>query len=123
MNRVEKHRIRPSSPYYKMLREFCHLSKNLYNHANYLIRQTFNDEKKYLNYQEVDRLLKADAEYPDYRIMPSSLMQLSKHCGCWIGTGSHSLQALRTGKPIRKNIKVALSYQNTSGKMAIPSLL
>lgn len=52
MKRVESHRIRPSSPYYKMLREFCHLSKNLYNHANYLIRQAFKDEKKYLSCQQ-----------------------------------------------------------------------
>lgn len=72
MKRVEKHRIRPSSPYYKMLREFCHLSKNLYNHANYLIRQTFINQKGYLNYCKVDKLLKVDTEYLDYRAMPSA---------------------------------------------------
>ena len=72
MKRVESHRIRPSSPYYKMLREFCHLSKNLYNHANYLIRQAFTDKKEYLSYAKVDKLLKADTEYPDYRAMPSA---------------------------------------------------
>ena len=72
VTRVEKHRIKPSSPYYKMLREFCHLSKNLYNHANYLIRQAFTDKKGYLNYYKVDKLLKVDTEYPDYRAMPSA---------------------------------------------------
>ena len=55
-----------------MLREFCHRSKNLYNHGNFLIRQTFIDDGKWLRYGEVDRLLKADIEYPDYREMPTA---------------------------------------------------
>ena len=51
-----------------MLREFRHRSKNLYNHGNFLIRQTFIDDGKWLRHGEVDRLLKADTEYPfDYR--------------------------------------------------------
>ena len=65
MKRVEHHRLKPSSPFYAMLREFCHRSKNLYNHGNFLIRQTFIDDGKWLRYGEVDRLLKGDADYPD----------------------------------------------------------
>ena len=72
MKRVERHRLKSSSPFYAMLREFCHRSKNLYNHGNYLIRQTFIEDGKWLRYGEVDRLLKADAEYPDYREMPTA---------------------------------------------------
>ena len=72
MKRVECHRIKPSSPFYAMLREFCHRSKNLYNHGNYLIRQTFIEEGKWLRYGEVDRLLKADKDYPYYREMPTA---------------------------------------------------
>jgi len=71
MKRVEHHRLKPSSPFYAMLRDFCHRSKNLYNHGNFLIRQTFIDDGKWLRY-EVDRLLKVDAEYPDYREMPTA---------------------------------------------------
>ncbi|WP_270380122.1 RNA-guided endonuclease InsQ/TnpB family protein [Mitsuokella multacida] len=72
MKRVEHHRLKPSSPFYAMLREFCHRSKNLYNHGNYLIRQTFIENGKWLRYGEVDRLLKADKDYPDYREMPTA---------------------------------------------------
>ena len=72
MKRVERHRLKPSSPFYAMLREFCHRSKNLYNHGNYLIRQTFIEEGKWLRYGEVDRLLKADKDYPYYREMPTA---------------------------------------------------
>ena len=72
MKRVEHHRLKPSSPFYAMLREFCHRSKNLYNHGNFLIRQTFIEDGKWLRYGEVDRLLKADKDYPDYREMPTA---------------------------------------------------
>ena len=72
MKRVERHRLKPSSPFYAMLREFCHRSKNLYNHGNYLIRQTFIEDGKWLRYGEVDRLLKADKDSPDYREMPTA---------------------------------------------------
>ena len=72
MKRVEHHRLKPSSPFYAMLREFCHRSKNLYNHGNFLIRQAFLKDGKWLRYGEVDRLLKGDADYPDYREMPTA---------------------------------------------------
>ena len=72
MKRVEHHRLKPSSSFYAMLREFCHRSKNLYNHGNFLIRQAFLEDGKWLRYGEVDRLLKADTEYPDYREMPTA---------------------------------------------------
>ena len=70
--RVEKHLIRSSSPYFKMLAEFCHLAKNLYNHANYIIRQEFINTGKYISYSALDKILKADTEYPDYRAMPTA---------------------------------------------------
>lgn len=68
--RVEKHLIRPSSPYFEMLSKFCHLAKNLYNHANYILRQNFINEGKIIGYCELDQILKTDNEYPDYRAMP-----------------------------------------------------
>ena len=44
LTKVEQHLIRPSSPWYPMIVEFCHLSKNLYNHANHLVRNKFIKE-------------------------------------------------------------------------------
>ena len=70
--RVERHRIRPSSPWFPMLKEFCHLAKNLYNHANYLMRQQFLQGHRQMGYSELDKALKADGEYPDYRAMPTA---------------------------------------------------
>lgn len=67
---VEKHRIKSSHPYYDMLMNFCHKAKNLYNHANYVVRREFTANNKWIRYAELDRILKADREYPDYTAMP-----------------------------------------------------
>ena len=72
LTRVERHLIRPTSPWYAMIGEFCHLSKNLYNHANYLVRSKFIKEGMWLRYRELDQMLKKDVAYPDYRAMPTA---------------------------------------------------
>lgn len=69
---VEKHIIKKSHPYYNMLCEYTHLAKNLYNHANYLVRNEFTETSKWLRYQDLDKILKEDLEFPDYRNMPSA---------------------------------------------------
>lgn len=77
--RIEKHIIKTSHAYYGMLDEFCFKSKNLYNFANYQIRQAFTKgDGKFLSYHEMDRLLKTEGMDYDYRAMPSA--QSSQHC-------------------------------------------
>ena len=49
-----------------MLEEKCHVAKNIYNHGNYLIRQEFTKNGKWLRYIEVEKLVKNNIEYPDY---------------------------------------------------------
>ena len=49
-----------------MLLDKCHIAKNIYNHANYLIRQEFINNGKYLGYREIEKLLHDDLEHPDY---------------------------------------------------------
>ncbi len=67
---TERHVIRRSSTHFKTLKEFCHLSKNLYNHANFLIRKAFVSNRKWLRYQEIEKLTRNDNEFPDYSVMP-----------------------------------------------------
>ncbi|MDD6488365.1 MAG: transposase, partial [Clostridia bacterium] len=55
-----------------MLMNFCFASKNLYNHANYIVRKEFIDNNKWIRYSELDKLLKSDEEYPDYKNMPTA---------------------------------------------------
>ena len=72
VNRVERHIIYSKNPYYKMLDEYCFKSKNLYNFANYQIRQKFCKEGQYLSYNEMDKLLKQKGMDFDYRNMPTA---------------------------------------------------
>lgn len=72
--RVEKHVIKPNNKYYSLIKHYCHMSKNLYNHGNYLVRQSFckEEDSKYLAYYDIEKLTKQDKGYPDYRMMPSA---------------------------------------------------
>lgn len=70
--RVEKHIIKPTDKHFSMIMDFCYMSKNLYNHANYLVRKEFTDNDKWLRYGELDKILRADTEYPDYKNMPTA---------------------------------------------------
>lgn len=64
--------IKTSNPYYSLLCDYTHKAKNLYNHANYLIRQEFFTNNKWLRYGELDKILRDDLVYDDYRQMPSA---------------------------------------------------
>lgn len=72
LTRVEKHLIYPSSPWFSMLDEYCYLAKNLYNHGNYLVRERFIKNGEWMRYGELDKILKKDLEYPDYKAMPTA---------------------------------------------------
>lgn len=72
IQQVEKHMIKKGHSYFNMFCEYTHLAKNLYNHANYLVRKEFVESGKWLRYQDLDKLLKEDSEFLDYRNMPAS---------------------------------------------------
>lgn len=78
VQRVEKHIIKPNNPYYSMLDEFCFKSKNLYNFANYQIRQKFCETGEFINYNTMDKLLKQKDMDFDYRNMP--VAQSAQQC-------------------------------------------
>lgn len=70
-NRVKKHIIKPSNEYYELLDEFCFRSKNLYNYSNYIIRQEFINNGKWIKYNDLDKLAKGD----DYSSLPAKTSQ------------------------------------------------
>ena len=72
VQRVEKHIIKQNNLYYPMLCDFGHKSKNLYNHANFLVRNEYTKNNKWLRYNDLDKILKADLEFDDYRQMPTA---------------------------------------------------
>ena len=72
VQRAEKHLIKQNHEYFSMLCDFSHKSKNLYNHANYLVRNEFVKKDKWIRYGEMDKILKEDLEFDDYKQMPTA---------------------------------------------------
>ena len=72
MNKVEKHIIKSNNKYYNLLDEFCFKSKNLYNYANYIVRQEFINNGKWIRYNDLDKILKKEDNNYDYKNMPIS---------------------------------------------------
>ena len=54
------------------IKELCHLSKNICNEANYVIRQEFFKTKRWIRYNELYKLLN---ESENYRALPSQTAQ------------------------------------------------
>lgn len=54
------------------LATLCHLAKNLYNEANYIIRQEFFKTGRWIRYTKLDRMLKASL---NYQALPSQTSQ------------------------------------------------
>ena len=72
IQRVEKHFIKQNNLYYPMFCDFAHKAKNLYNHANFLVRNEFVKNNKWLRYNEMDKMLKTDLKFDDYKQMPTA---------------------------------------------------
>ena len=68
VKRVERIWLKSS----KNLSSLTHLSKNLYNEANYIIRQEFFKNGKWTRYNELDKLLKGS---PNYKSLPAQTAQ------------------------------------------------
>ena len=75
---VEKHCINKNHEYYDLLNYYCYMSKNLYNFANYHIRQSFTKEGIYLNYNKIDKLMKLEENEKDYKNMVTA--QSAQQC-------------------------------------------
>ena len=72
VTRVEKHILKQNNVFYSLIDDFCFKAKNLYNHANYIVRQAFCSENNWVRYRDLDLILKNDTEYPDYKEMPTA---------------------------------------------------
>jgi putative transposase len=80
MRLVEQHVIRKDDPRFEPLDDAAFASKNLWNLANYFVRQAFIFDHKYLNYTEVYRLVKSSDAYKALpaKVSNQVLIQLHK---------------------------------------------
>lgn len=76
VHRVERHIINANHKLYAMIDEYCFKSKNLYNKANYILRQQFFNDGKIYNYQQMDSEFKSWDEYK--QMMAQSSQQTLK---------------------------------------------
>ena len=85
MQLVEKHNIKKSHPFYKEIDGLCFLAKNLYNKANYIVRQEFIktckekedgliEHANWINYFQLQRQLQNDKDF-DYNQLPAKVSQ------------------------------------------------
>lgn len=70
--RVEQQIIRKSHPMWSIIDKMCFNSKNLYNYANYIIRQEYIENKKYISYKEMNSNLKTHQQYKDCMSQPAN---------------------------------------------------
>ena len=55
--RAERHLINRSNPMWKTIDYYCFQSKNVYNMANYIVRQEFIKNQKWIRNYELDKLM------------------------------------------------------------------
>ena len=63
VQRAEQIIIRRSHPKYKIIDEMCFHSKNLYNEANYVLRQEFIKNGNYISYYDMNKEFKTHENY------------------------------------------------------------
>lgn len=65
VQRCEQHNIKINSEFGKFIDEYCFKSKNLYNYANYILRQEFVNNGRMIYYNELFQMVKDSEPYKD----------------------------------------------------------
>lgn len=115
---VEKHIIKFKHKFYIELDNLCWLSKNLYNATLYSIRQHYFNTKKFLKYQEVNKIY-VDTNNPDYRALPA---KVAKHTQMLVEHNFKSFFALLKLKgkgKYNKPIKIPKYLDKKKGRQVV----
>ena len=76
VKRIETHYVKNHHKSYQTLVSLSHLSNNLYNQANFIVRQNFIHNNHYLNYYAMDKLFrKHDYLQDNWNQLPSQAKQ------------------------------------------------
>jgi len=71
---TERHIISKNHRQFKNIDSLCFLSKNLYNYANYLIKQHYKETGHFLRYREIEKQLRENKQI-DYVSLPNNSSQ------------------------------------------------
>lgn len=69
--RVEQHQIRKGTALWRIVDENCFYAKNLYNFANYAIRNEFIVNGRWIRYRELAKTLKSSDPYKELMSQPA----------------------------------------------------
>lgn len=76
VKRIETHKIKSNHQSYQTLVQLSHLSNNLYNQANYIVRQNFTKDNQYLNYYAMyQKFMKDESLKENWNQLPSQCRQ------------------------------------------------
>lgn len=79
-HRIERHVVKRKSKYGEILNHFSHLTNNLYNHANFIVRQNFfnnlneKGKSKYLSFYQMNKIVRRMDE-ENYQQLPKQTAQ------------------------------------------------
>lgn len=63
--RTQRYKINSNMPFWGVVDDYCFKSKNLYNYANYIIRQEFINNNRWIRYNELFQLVRDSEAYKD----------------------------------------------------------
>ena len=76
VQRVERHIIKETHELYEMIDDYCFKVKNLYNYANYIVRQEFINNGKWIREYDLSKMCQSSESYKD--IMGQTAQQTIK---------------------------------------------
>ena len=111
MQLAERHIIKSTEHRFAQIDELAFKSKNLYNAANYAIRQSFVYGWSYINYNEMNSLMKSHQAYKDLpaKVSQQVLMILDKNWKAFF-------EAVKAYKIEPTKFTVARNYRSTTIK-------
>ncbi len=121
VNRVEQHVITNSNSYFGFIDKMCLKSKNLYNYANYIIRQEFINSQKWIRYRELYDLCKDGKDYKEIgsntgqatlRILDNTWKSFFIAIKDWSKNPSKYLGRPKLPKYLNKNGRFVLALDN-----------
>lgn len=72
---VEQHIIKREHSFWDVCDDLCFKSKNLYNYALYKIKKEYEENKKFLNYNAIEKILRIEEKHESYFALPNNSSQ------------------------------------------------
>lgn len=126
VQRCEQHNIKYNSEFYNLIDDYCLRSKNLYNYANYIIRQEFIANNNWIRYNKLFLLVKDSEPYKDMgsnvgqgtlRILDKNWKSFFKVIKDWGKTPDKYLGRPKLPKYKEKNGRFILSLDSNKVKL------